>query len=838
MSIRDDFFAAQAKASLWDVAVSIKRGNPLPLDANAVYASYGALVSTEVVDGVEKRTYTPGSLLEYAKTNPVAYPGQICAVVDVNATTIYYLDQNLEIQPVGIIPTGDNKTIEVTTAGAISLLGASTAANGTLPMIDSETGKLVWKTLEDIGAGDGNDNTTYTFELGADGASFVVTPLFNGQPVYEGEGEEKVQVKTTISLDVYTKEEVDDAIDEAVKGILGEDVQEAYDTLKEIQDILEGTDGAKIDGLIETVEANKIALETLNGDASKEGSVAYQIKDLAAKATTLSGYGITDAYTTTELDKKLYEGSYTGKDGEVVSNISENKDKARLISTEEIKKLAGLVIGEDGSVGISGTIAADSVTGLADFINGQVTGTNGLNIESGAEKNIIETVKVNGEPLTPDGNRAVNIAVPTKLSDLDDDISHVSDVVVKTKQTNGEGVVTYESKLKVTRSAETNVVTLDDSALQDAINNVANNTVHSFSANNTPVAADEQGHVNLTIATGSQNGTIAVAGADVAVKGLGTAAYHAEGDFKTVQSAVVDPTATAFEGTELSYIDAISQNTNGVITATKKSYDLQNKVLKPISDNKEAIEAIYKKSGETESGLLITKLAALAGEGNTSTVKANADAIAILNGEANEAGSVKNAIAALAGEDNTSTVKANADAIAALAGVGNTSTVKANADAIAILVGTTEGDNQKSVRAIAAEEINRLIKASDDEDDHVIENIANLVDYVEKNAGEIAALVTATDKNTKKLADIEEGKTVGAVIDAKIAAAAYTLPLATAETLGGVKSAADIDGKAAVNKVYVDATSGIGEVKAISTDNLVQGSATLILNGGNADLTA
>jgi hypothetical protein len=159
MSIRDDFFAAQAKASLWDVAVSIKRGNPLPLDANAVYASYGTIVKTEVVDGVEKHTYTAGSLLEYAKTNPVAYPGQICAVVDVNATTIYYLDQNLEIQPVGIIPSGDDKTVEVTEDGVISLLGAAEAANGTIPMLDSTTGKLVWKTPEDIGAGDGNTKT-------------------------------------------------------------------------------------------------------------------------------------------------------------------------------------------------------------------------------------------------------------------------------------------------------------------------------------------------------------------------------------------------------------------------------------------------------------------------------------------------------------------------------------------------------------------------------------------------------------------------------------------------------------------------------------------------------
>ena len=92
MSIRDDFFTAQAQASLWDVAVSIKRGNPLPLDANSVFKAYGN------EDGIEN-VYT-GSLLEYAQTNAVAYPGQICAVVGENETTLYYLDQNLDVQPI------------------------------------------------------------------------------------------------------------------------------------------------------------------------------------------------------------------------------------------------------------------------------------------------------------------------------------------------------------------------------------------------------------------------------------------------------------------------------------------------------------------------------------------------------------------------------------------------------------------------------------------------------------------------------------------------------------------------------------------------------------------
>lgn len=49
---------------------------------------------------------------------------------------------------------------------------------------------------------------------------------------------------------------------------------------------------------------------------------------------------------------------------------------------------------------------------------------------------------------------------------------------------------------------------------------------------------------------------------------------------------------------------------------------------------------------------------------------------------------------------------------------------------------------EAEIKTIAATEINRLIGAADDEGGETIQSIANLVDYVEKNAGEIAGLVT------------------------------------------------------------------------------------------------
>ena len=48
-------------------------------------------------------------------------------------------------------------------------------------------------------------------------------------------------------------------------------------------------------------------------------------------------------------------------------------------------------------------------------------------IDNNADVNIIEKVKVNGSILTPDANKAVNIKVPTKTSDLTNNSNFVSD---------------------------------------------------------------------------------------------------------------------------------------------------------------------------------------------------------------------------------------------------------------------------------------------------------------------------------------------------------------------------------------------------------------------------
>ena len=90
---REEFFAALAGGARWDVGVSINRTNPLPLDANSIF---------ETLTDAEN----------YAKTNALAYPGQIITVVDETSVAVYVI--------VATGATGSlNKLVSTTASGDV-----------------------------------------------------------------------------------------------------------------------------------------------------------------------------------------------------------------------------------------------------------------------------------------------------------------------------------------------------------------------------------------------------------------------------------------------------------------------------------------------------------------------------------------------------------------------------------------------------------------------------------------------------------------------------------------------------------------------------------------------
>lgn len=144
---------------------------------------------------------------------------------------------------------------------------------------------------------------------------------------------------------------------------------------------------------------------------------------------------------------------------------------------------------------------------------------------------------------------------------------------------------------------------------------------------------------------------------------------------------------------------------------------------------------------------------------------------------------------------------------------------------------------EEIARAKAAEKANAdAIALLTNNDSEELDSVIELINHVTEHGKEVEGIVKRIDGHDTLLAGIG-GENQPATVVAAIEAAAYVLPAATVAALGGIKSAADVEGKVAENKVYVDA-DGNAEVKAFSTDNLVQGKMTLVLNGGDAEVTA
>ena len=181
---------------------SFSRGGAFPLEAYEIWTNYDELVAYA------------------ANTNPdkdPSYIGQKVAYVDLEnkKVTHYGIEVDGTLKELGVTPLGDDSSITVNSAGLIKLFGFDGAQAGTVAV--KENGKLVWKTLEEIGAGDGNDNTTYTFapvpeEYEDEVVGFVVQEYFNGVAKGEPFG---------IQLNTYTTSQIDEKFNDALKAETG-----------------------------------------------------------------------------------------------------------------------------------------------------------------------------------------------------------------------------------------------------------------------------------------------------------------------------------------------------------------------------------------------------------------------------------------------------------------------------------------------------------------------------------------------------------------------------------------------------------------------------------------
>jgi hypothetical protein len=137
--------------------------------------------------------------------------------------------------------------------------------------------------------------------------------------------------------------------------------------------------------------------------------------------------------------------------------------------------------------------------------------------------NTIEIVKVNGAALTPDAQKAVDVTVPTAVTDLSDaaDYAKVADVPTKLSDlTNDNNTVTDSAYVHTDNNFTSALLT----KLNGIAEGAAVNVIEKVMVNGTEQTITGKA-VDIAVVEGTANGTIKVAGTDVAVHGLGTAAF-------------------------------------------------------------------------------------------------------------------------------------------------------------------------------------------------------------------------------------------------------------------------------------------------------------------------
>ena len=365
---RQEFFDLKAAGALWDVGVSINRTNPLPLDKNAVFASYD-----------EALTYARGVL---------SYPGQFIAVVAEDGSVTGYI---ITVAG-GAGATMQKLAAQTSTGDVVADLAALTTRVGNL-----ETSVDGIKT--EIGAKAAGETAATGIYKYVDDKVAAATP--------EGYAGVKADVTKLVGAD---KGE-DGRANKTVREIASEEVAkivngapEAYDTLKEVSEWISthGTDAATMNTQI---NANKSAIEKLNGTAETVGSVTNTVnaaidgalkvggKDkyaLATDLTTANGKitaletktaGLTDAEGA-DITVKAYVDAGDAKVDAKVAALSTRIDNlGKLAAKDEVAEAdlaAALKTKIDGKADKATTLAGYGIedaytkTGAEGMVDGKI----------------------------------------------------------------------------------------------------------------------------------------------------------------------------------------------------------------------------------------------------------------------------------------------------------------------------------------------------------------------------------------------------------------------------------------------------------------------------------
>lgn len=171
-----------------------------------------------------------------------------------------------------------------------------------------------------------------------------------------------------------------------------------------------------------TVEGHTSSIEALQAVDTNLGNRIQALEDVGAQKNVINSVDTTEF----SIDdsgklsvKEIAQSKITGLTAELATKITDPKNGSRLITEDESKKLEKLVLNDDGSVEVSGEVAAGNVKGLGEWITTHRDDTTGLfsstdattlaGIEKGAQVNKIEAFTIANNDVIE--NKKVNIPI-------------------------------------------------------------------------------------------------------------------------------------------------------------------------------------------------------------------------------------------------------------------------------------------------------------------------------------------------------------------------------------------------------------------------------------------
>lgn len=421
--------------------LSIKRGNPIPIDATQVWYEYDELAT-------------------YAQSDVTAYVGQICTVVNEAASTA--------------------EAYMITSTGGNLVKLAQTTASGDLTQDVIELQGQVADILEDIGA--------YDTAVAGDGSVYGAIKTVENSVT---------TLSNNLTSNYYDKTTTDSKISEAVSAA----ISSTYKAAGSVASIDEITVDAAHEGYVYNMSAEFTTTDAFVEGAgitypAGTNVAVIEVSDGVYKLDVLAGFVdtsdfVTDESLTTTLGN--YVQKETGKSlvddtlitklqnqtpiTSVSSELSAAGGELSIVSVDPSKvtglsdalsKVSGmaniktvadgeLAVSEEGELSVV-AIAQDKVTGLpaalaskVDAVAGKGLSTNDFTdeleeklngITAGAQPNVIEVIQANGTAL-PISEKTVNIPAATaqalglvKGSDAENKVAVAADGTMEVNSLN------------------------------------------------------------------------------------------------------------------------------------------------------------------------------------------------------------------------------------------------------------------------------------------------------------------------------------------------------------------------------------------------------------------